>query len=333
MKQVQKPKLKLALSAIVGAVVVCQLTTGAIAQSPKGELDALRQRVEQLEGQLLDLQVTIGTLQSLARNASRGSGRSNNVSTQGFQTRPADGRIQVLEMQMRALTAQIERMKGNPAHQAQPRSFRQPGSRSNLAPSPAREGQGFQPFSPQGGNDFAGARAARDNGFGNAVVRREGAPDVRKAQRSYRAQPASIGTNARGFSSFAGPTQEEERAYEAAYNRILQRDFAAARASFKDFLTRFPNSALAGNAQYWVGESHFATGRYKLAARAFLTGYEKYAKSKKGADNLLKLAMSFGKLRQIGPACSSLNELRAKFPNAPRTIRVSANRERRRLKC
>lgn len=76
------------------------------AQAQGGSDAALKQRVEQLEEQLVDMQVVVGTLQSLARGgggASTGGGASGGSSA-------ADVRIDGLETQVRALSAQLEQL-------------------------------------------------------------------------------------------------------------------------------------------------------------------------------------------------------------------------------
>ena len=86
--------------------------------------------------------------------------------------------------------------------------------------------------------------------------------------------------------------------YETAYGYLLQRDYGAAEAAFDEFLRRHPNDPLAGNAQYWLGESLYVRGQYRAAAGAFLKGYQTYARSAKAPESLLKLAMS---LQRLGP--------------------------------
>ncbi len=68
----------------------------------QAEVGELRKRVEQLEGQLVDLQVVIGTLESLARNpASAGSAGSAGADT---------ARVAALETQVSALAAQVAQL-------------------------------------------------------------------------------------------------------------------------------------------------------------------------------------------------------------------------------
>jgi tol-pal system protein YbgF len=113
----------------------------------------------------------------------------------------------------------------------------------------------------------------------------------------------------------------------------MQRDYGAAQAAFEDFLSRYPNDSLAGNAQYWLGEAHFVRGEYKDAAGAFLKGYQNYAGNARAADSLLKLAMSLDRLGQTDAACSSFAELSTRFPNAPENVRSRAKSERTRIGC
>ncbi len=121
--------------------------------------------------------------------------------------------------------------------------------------------------------------------------------------------------------------------YETAYGYLLQRDYGAAEAAFEEFLRRHPNDPLAGNAQYWLGESLYVRGQYRAAAGAFLKGYQTYTKSAKAPENLLKLAMSLQRLGQKDAACSSYNELAAKFPSAPAHVKTTAQNERQRAGC
>ena len=131
----------------------------------------------------------------------------------------------------------------------------------------------------------------------------------------------------------AGDITNPKQLYETAYGYLLQRDYGAAESAFDDFLKKFPTDSLSGNAQYWLGETHFVRGQYKAAAGAFLKGYQTYAQSSKAPDSLLKLAMSLDRLGQKDAACASYSELNTKFPNAPQSVRARAQSERQRVGC
>ena len=275
---------------------------------------ALRQRVEQLEEQLVDIQVAIGTLESLAKGATAPVAAGGHPSPGVAATLSgADaGRLDALETQIRAMAAQLEQL------QEQIRALGAHGS-----------------LTPQAANEFAASprtgRAPEPNvqdrtGFGAVTVAPDGTSDAidRVLQ-----EPPRAGAPAPGEAEEAGPKQ----LYETAYGYLLQRDYGAAEAAFDAFLKHHPNDPLAGNAQYWLGESLYVRGQYRAAAGAFLKGYQSYSRSAKAPESLLKLAMSLQRLGQKDAACSSYNELSVNFPNAPPQVKASAQLERQRAGC
>ena len=124
-----------------------------------------------------------------------------------------------------------------------------------------------------------------------------------------------------------------QQLYEQAYGYLLQKDYASAQTGFEDFLQRHPGHQLAGNAQYWLGESFYVRGQYRAAAAAFLKGYQTYARSPKAPECLLKLAMSLNRLGQKDAACTSFNELATKYPNPPAHVKSIAQSERQKSGC
>ena len=83
----------------------------------------------------------------------------------------------------------------------------------------------------------------------------------------------------------------EQDAYDQAYGQVRQRNYARAEASLDAFLRQYPDSSLAPNAWYWLGEVKLAQGKSEAAAQAFnqvLTAYPDHAKS---ADALYKLGV------------------------------------------
>ena len=121
--------------------------------------------------------------------------------------------------------------------------------------------------------------------------------------------------------------------YQLSYNDLLRRRFDAAEQGFTKFLKLHGKHKLAGNAQYWLGESYYARGHYKKAAKAFLTGYRDYGASTKAPDSMLKLGMSLRRLGQKKHACATFSELSTRFPRASSQIKKLAARERQRTGC
>jgi tol-pal system protein YbgF len=290
---------------------------------------ALRQRIEQLEEQLVDMQVVVGTLESLARGATApapGTGRQVPGPTAAIGAADA-GRLDGIETQIRALAAQLEQVQEQMRALAagagpQPQSANDP---PGAAPRPGR---------PQ--IDASQAQPER-TGFGSLTV----SPDAKKDEidRILNTPPGSAppgGPHVAAAPQPGAPAEADVSAkqlYETAYGYLLQRDYGAAEAAFEDFLRRHPNDPLAGNAQYWLGESLYVRGQYRAAAGAFLKGYQTYSRSAKAPENLLKLAMSLQRLGQKDAACSSYNELVTKFPSAPNHVKTAAQAERQRAGC
>src|SRR5262249_16778455 len=79
-------------------------------EQPAGCEAGLQRRVEQLEEQLVDLQVVIGTLESLARGGGTAppSGGPRGPSTSAAVNAADAGRMDAIETQIRALAAQLE---------------------------------------------------------------------------------------------------------------------------------------------------------------------------------------------------------------------------------
>jgi tol-pal system protein YbgF len=281
-------------------------TAGAAGASDGG----LKARVESLEEQLVDIQVVVGTLESLAKSG----GGAAQPAFQGSSSGGSDaGRVDALETQIRALSGQVQQLSD------QVRS---------MGGIPRRSESTGAAIPPQA--------AVAPPAFGSTTVTSDGdaiggliAGDTPPAG-NFSGTPPPVATAALAP---AGGGGDPKQLYETAYGYLLQRDYGAAEVAFDDFLKRFPSDSLSGNAQYWLGESHFVRGQYKAAAGAFLKGYQTYAQSAKAPDSLLKLAMSLDRLGQKDAACSSFSELNSKFPNAPQSVKTRAQSERQRVGC
>jgi tol-pal system protein YbgF len=134
------------------------------------------------------------------------------------------------------------------------------------------------------------------------------------------------------------PAGSPEAQYEFAYAQLLQAqreqgDFGRAEGALKAFITANPTHRLAGNAQYWLGETYYVRRDYQNAAVAFAEGFQKYPNSEKAPDNLLKLGMAMGQLNQKAKACGTLGELDKRYPQASASIKQATQREKQRLGC
>ena len=129
------------------------------------------------------------------------------------------------------------------------------------------------------------------------------------------------------------PKADPRRQYGEAFSFVRKGDFPAAEGALKAFLADHGDHELAGNAQYWLGETYYARKDYARAAAAFLTGFQTYAKSQKGPDSLLKLGLSLYGMGKKEEACSALAELPVVYPKASKAIINRTNRELERIGC
>ena len=324
------------LAAAIAACSVCAGAAVSFAQAPDAKPakaaakpaaaspaqpgdSGLKTRIESLEEQLVDMQVVVGTLESLAKS---GSSSASPVYRASSANGGADAsRIDSLEGQVRSLSTQVQQLSD------QVRSLGGTPRRSDLPPpagganSSATASFGSTTVTP--GGDVIGG-----------LIDGDGPPPLGSTRGPT---TGALGGTAPSVSTGALPpasgSADPKQLYETAYGYLLQRDYGAAEIAFDEFLKRFPSDSLSGNAQYWLGESHFVRGQYKAAAGAFLKGYQTYAQSAKAPDSLLKLAMSLDKLGQKDAACSSYSELNSKFPNAPQSVKARAQSERQRVGC
>ncbi len=106
----------------------------------------------------------------------------------------------------------------------------------------------------------------------------------------------------------------ESRTYEAALEHFRQANYAGAIAGFKGFLKAYPDSALAPNAQYWVGYSYYALKDYKTALAHQQKLVAAYPSSAKVPDALLNIATNQIALDNLDAARKTLEDLVAKHP-------------------
>lgn len=118
-----------------------------------------------------------------------------------------------------------------------------------------------------------------------------------------------------------------EDQYKASLDLLKKKEYGAALKGFESFLSNHKDHELSGNAQYWLGEAHFAMNNYSKASVAFLTAYKDYPNNTKRAESLLKLGQSLGKLGKNKEACATFQKLLTDFPNAPNAVRSMAQTE------
>jgi len=125
----------------------------------------------------------------------------------------------------------------------------------------------------------------------------------------------------------------DKEAYDKAYQLLVKGKYAESEQALSEFLKKYPDSSLAGNANYWLGETYYVRGQYEVAAGIFSDGLTKYEKSAKAPDNLLKLGLTMAQLKKNTEACGFFKLLPTKFPKASSTLKQRAKQESKKLSC
>ena len=112
-------------------------------------------------------------------------------------------------------------------------------------------------------------------------------------------------------------TQVESAAYEAALKLFREDSYKSAIAGFRAFLKTYPDSALAPNAQYWIGYSYYALKDYKSALAQQQKLVVVYPASAKVPDALLNIATNEIALNKLAAARKTLEQLVAQYPGTP----------------
>jgi tol-pal system protein YbgF len=130
----------------------------------------------------------------------------------------------------------------------------------------------------------------------------------------------------------AGGAQGEQL-YHDAFKLLQDGDYAGAEKAFRAFVQRNPKHPLAGNAQYWLGETFYARRDYQNAMVSFAEGYKVYKTSPKGPDNLLKLGITLAVLHKKQEACAVFARFNQDYPRATDLQKRRVDQERQRAGC
>ncbi len=114
----------------------------------------------------------------------------------------------------------------------------------------------------------------------------------------------------------ASGTPDPNQLYDQATSDLTQGRYGLALQGYRDFLTRFPTTDLADNAQYGVAECFFAQSKFDSAATEYARVGETWPNGDRVPAALYKLALSQGSLGQADAARKTLQDLVKRFPQS-----------------
>ena len=149
----------------------------------------------------------------------------------------------------------------------------------------------------------------------------------------------SVGTTAAVTTSEAErsesllPNKSPKEQYDFAISFMKIGDYETAEFALKEFIDKNKDHDLAGNAQYWYGETFRIRQLYSDAATAYLDGYQNYPKSNKAPDNLLKLGITMVQLGEKEQGCTMITGIKKQYPKASKSVLQKAQYEQKKFNC
>tara|TARA_B100000795_G_scaffold216610_1_gene170531 strand:+ start:21 stop:989 length:969 start_codon:yes stop_codon:yes gene_type:complete len=129
------------------------------------------------------------------------------------------------------------------------------------------------------------------------------------------------------------PNKPPKEQYDFAVSFMKVGDYETAELALREFIDKNKTHKLAGNAQYWYGETFRIRQLYSDAATAYLDGYQNYPKSSKASENLLKLGSTMVQLGEKEQGCKMIRGLKKQYPKASQSVLQKAQYEQKRFKC
>jgi len=113
---------------------------------------------------------------------------------------------------------------------------------------------------------------------------------------------------------WSGIRSSQEQMYRCGLSLVYARRYYEAIQVLQNFLRDYPQSSLADNALYWIGECYYAQKQYHTALSYFQRVLFEYPRGNKVPDATLKIALTYMSLKQYAEGCRVLNDLICRYP-------------------
>ena len=310
------------------------------AQDQDQSQDPVNMRLDRLEQGLNDVQRQLNA-GAVPAGTETGTPPAPSTGTQALNT---EVRLDSLESQMRDLNGEIEEVqhgvdqlnsrldKMQADNELRFHALEHPGEGPGPSVSTGPAAGSPPQTAPTDDSSAPGGPASLSPGNGFLSPPDGSKPPQSADQTSQSGDPAAPDQPAS-----AGPVQlpsgSPESQYNYAFNLIRHQDYANAESAFKQFLQQNPHDQLAGNAQYWLGETFLVRQQYQQAAAIFAQGVVTYKKSEKTPNMLLSLGISLNGLHKKHDACLIFAKLERQFPSMPQSIRDMERAQKRQTGC
>ena len=105
--------------------------------------------------------------------------------------------------------------------------------------------------------------------------------------------------------------------YNTALRDYTSGNYPLSLQEFTDYLRYYPNTSLASNAQFYIGDIYYQQGQFEKAIQEYDKAIEQYPNGNKSAAAQLKKGFGLINLNLRPQGVQELNNLIRRFPNTP----------------
>src|SRR5580704_7576302 len=142
--------------------------------------------------------------------------------------------------------------------------------------------------------------------------------DMQSAQQSQAAQTATQQAQQQAMASAPPPDvlyNNGVRDYNGANNDLATQEFS-------DYIKFYPNTDLAGNAYFYLGEIQFRQGNYQAAAQSYDQVLQNFPSGNKAASAQLKKGFALIELGKQDDGVGELRHVIQRYPHAPEALQA-----------
>ena len=290
----------------IAAVLVGAIGGSMLSPRPTG---AVSREIIQLQEQMSQL------LQG--QQAMRSAIDSNNASMRTLVQQSLDS-VNALNAQMGTVQKNVQEATANSGSKIDTMSSQTQGLSDNLSDVQARVGKLATQM-----NDIQSTLQSIDGRLaGGATPGSAPAPGTGGGTGTGAVPAGGPPSGGNGFSSMPGISSDT--LYQNALRDFTTGKYDLARQEFGDYVKQFPNTDLASNAQFYLGEISYQQGEYKDAIAQYNLVLTNYPQSYKQGASLLKKGLAEVEMGSKATGIRDLREVVRRFPGTDDARRAQA---------
>ena len=113
---------------------------------------------------------------------------------------------------------------------------------------------------------------------------------------------------------------DPELLYEEAYADFREKRYDLAILGFREYLDTFPDTDLADNALYWLGECYFSQGSYAEAVAEFSGVLARYPRSDRAVSAMLRRGLAYLAMGDAEEGINQLERVLRDYPSSDEAV-------------